>query len=295
MVVAAPPRPAAAGRYSAPSDTCPATSSASSPGGPSAPNFVVSCKGRTFGLYAFDVPVIDAATPHGDRPAPAGDRTDPASLTPGEDTRVSNTRNHPDAGGGSPHTGVGLGTVVLLTASPTGPALGYLWSPGDSAGPDFYSGAGCGPGETAPPPKDLAPLVRAVHARCLPGIAFGRLTPPAPPAPPKPALPVCERLGAARPPYVAGRVTAIGDSVMIDVQPALQAAVPCASVDGSVSRQWDDGVALAQQLEASGQLGEDVVVDLGTNGPVTLGQFQAMMTPLHGATRVLFVTVHVDR
>ena len=35
------------------------------------------------------------------------------------------------------------------------------------------------------------------------------------------------------------------------------------------------------------------VVDLGTNGPITTSQFTAMMDALRGASRVVFVTVHL--
>jgi len=38
-----------------------------------------------------------------------------------------------------------------------------------------------------------------------------------------------------------------------------------------------------------------VVVALGTNGPITAADFDAMMSILPGASRVVFVTVHVDK
>jgi hypothetical protein len=38
-----------------------------------------------------------------------------------------------------------------------------------------------------------------------------------------------------------------------------------------------------------------VVIDLGTNGPIADADFDAMMSVLRGARRVVFVTVHVDR
>jgi hypothetical protein len=88
-------------------------------------------------------------------------------------------------------------------------------------------------------------------------------------------------------------VTAIGDSVMLDAQPSLQADIPGIDVEAAVSRQWDDGVALAQEMKAAGTLGSIVVIDLGTNGPVTPEQFQQMMSALAGASVVVFVTVHL--
>jgi hypothetical protein len=93
--------------------------------------------------------------------------------------------------------------------------------------------------------------------------------------------------------FIAGHVTAIGDSVMLDVQPDLEADIRGIDVEAVVSRQWDQGVALAAQLKAEGRLGAIVVVDLGTNGPVTPEQFTEMMSVLSGASRVVFVTVHL--
>jgi len=93
--------------------------------------------------------------------------------------------------------------------------------------------------------------------------------------------------------FVAGHVTAIGDSVMIDAQPDLEADIPGIDVEAKVSRQWDDGIALAQELKSEDRLGAIVVIDLGTNGPVAPQQFTQMMNVLSGASRVVFVTVHL--
>ena len=97
------------------------------------------------------------------------------------------------------------------------------------------------------------------------------------------------------PGFVAGQVTAIGDSVMLDYQDPLEAAIPGISVDAAVSRQWSDGEVLLQTLKGEGQLGADVIVGLGTNGPITDTDFDNMMAILSGASRVVFVNVHVDR
>jgi hypothetical protein len=52
---------------------------------------------------------------------------------------------------------------------------------------------------------------------------------------------------------------------------------------------------VVQQLKATGQLGAIVVIDLGTNGPITATDFDAMMALLGGASRVVFVPAHVDK
>jgi hypothetical protein len=89
------------------------------------------------------------------------------------------------------------------------------------------------------------------------------------------------------------RVTAIGDSVMLDVAPALETDIPGVAVDAAVSRQWDAGVSLVLQLKAEHLLTAVEVIDLGTNGPVSLQQFTSMMDALAGVARVVFVTVHL--
>jgi hypothetical protein len=99
----------------------------------------------------------------------------------------------------------------------------------------------------------------------------------------------------AGPGFDVGHVTAIGDSVMLDYQDPLQTSVPGINVNASVSRQWSEGESILQTLKADGQLGADVVVALGTNGPITDTDFDNMMAILGGASRVVFVNVHVDR
>jgi hypothetical protein len=99
----------------------------------------------------------------------------------------------------------------------------------------------------------------------------------------------------AGPGFDVGHVTAIGDSVMLDYQDPLQVSIPGINVNASVSRQWSAGESILQTMKADGQLGADVIVALGTNGPITDADFDNMMAILGGASRVVFVNVHVDR
>ncbi len=102
-------------------------------------------------------------------------------------------------------------------------------------------------------------------------------------------------LPAPGPGFVAGHVTAVGDSVMIDYEGLLEQDVPGITVTAAVSRGWTAGETVLRQLKASGQLGAVVVVGLATNGPVTATQFNSMMTLLSGASRVVLVNTRVDR
>jgi hypothetical protein len=130
-----------------------------------------------------------------------------------------------------------------------------------------------------------APLPAPIRAIAATPSGSGYWLLPTTPPPPPVVLPP--------PGFVRGRVTAIGDSVMLDAAPALEADIPGIVVDASVGRWWDQGVQLVQTLRSEDALGATVVIDLGTNGPVTPAQFQAMMAALAGATRVVFVTVHL--
>jgi hypothetical protein len=96
-------------------------------------------------------------------------------------------------------------------------------------------------------------------------------------------------------PPVPGPVTAVGDSIMIDMQPYLVADVPGVSVDGVVSRQFETGIGVVQADRAAGTLGSVLVVELGTNGTVTSSDFDAMMQAAAGVKRVVFVNINVPR
>jgi hypothetical protein len=97
------------------------------------------------------------------------------------------------------------------------------------------------------------------------------------------------------PGFVAGQVTAVGDSVMLDYQGPLTTDIPGINVQAAVSRQWAEGESILQDMKAAGQLGAEIIVGLGTNGPISGVDFDNMMSILGGASRVVFVNVHVDR
>ena len=94
---------------------------------------------------------------------------------------------------------------------------------------------------------------------------------------------------------IPGPVTAVGDSIMLDIQPELSVALPGVTVDGLVSRQFDAGVGVVQAARSTGTLGRVLVVELGTNGPVSASSIDAMMQAASGMSRVVFVNVCVPR
>ncbi len=94
---------------------------------------------------------------------------------------------------------------------------------------------------------------------------------------------------------VAGPVTAVGDSILLDIQPQLLADVPALDVDGLVSRQFTAGIAVVQADRAASLLGKVLVVELGTNGAVTPADVDALVAAAGGVTRIVLVNVCVPR
>jgi peptidoglycan/LPS O-acetylase OafA/YrhL len=134
------------------------------------------------------------------------------------------------------------------------------------------------------PPPGTAPsgLLRQVAEGQQIGAA-SRATPTANPGPvitELPASPVPApkaTCSADPPPKVSGRqVTAVGDSVMAASAAALEADMPGIYIDAQISRPMITGLAVIQDLAASGLLRHYVVVGLGTNGPVTAAQIREL-------------------
>jgi len=96
-------------------------------------------------------------------------------------------------------------------------------------------------------------------------------------------------------------VTAIGDSVMLGAATDLKGAIdgmfgkPVTGVDALESRQFSAGVDLIQEYKDKGLLGQDVIVQLGTNGTIDPGDFDRLMGILADRTKVVIVNAKVPR
>jgi peptidoglycan/LPS O-acetylase OafA/YrhL len=102
---------------------------------------------------------------------------------------------------------------------------------------------------------------------------------------------------AAAAPAVGGpRVTAIGDSVMLGAATQLADTIgpDRVTVDAAESRQFSAGVDTVQQYHDNGELGADVVVQLGTNGTINPDDFNRMMDMLKGR-KVILLNAKVPR
>ena len=128
----------------------------------------------------------------------------------------------------------------------------------------------------------------------LPGSATLATAPPVTAALPSIApFPIATTTSIPSP--VSGPVTAVGDSILLDIQPQLTADVPAISIDGLVSRQFAAGVAVVQADRATAILGKVLVVELGTNGAVTPADVDALVAAAGEVTRIVFVNVCVPR
>ncbi len=90
-------------------------------------------------------------------------------------------------------------------------------------------------------------------------------------------------------------VTAIGDSVMIDIAPALKRRIPNALIFSQTSQQFSSLLGpsgLLAQLRAHRQLGQVVIIALGTNGTITNPMVNEAMNRLAGARKVILATNH---
>jgi peptidoglycan/LPS O-acetylase OafA/YrhL/lysophospholipase L1-like esterase len=96
-------------------------------------------------------------------------------------------------------------------------------------------------------------------------------------------------------------VTAIGDSVMLGAYVPLKTTIDglfgadVTGVDAAESRQFSAGVDQIANLKNQGVLGQDVIVQLGTNGTVDPGDFDRMMGILSDRKKVVIINAHVDR
>jgi peptidoglycan/LPS O-acetylase OafA/YrhL len=93
-------------------------------------------------------------------------------------------------------------------------------------------------------------------------------------------------------------VLAIGDSVMLDAAGDLsQDLGPSTVVDAVVGRQVSDGIDRLEEYKAAGRLDglSALVIGLGTNGPMSIGQCDEILGLAAGVPRVVFVNVRMPR
>ena len=91
-----------------------------------------------------------------------------------------------------------------------------------------------------------------------------------------------------------GRVTAVGDSVMLGAVDALQEDIPkLTTIDARGSRQIQEATRVLERLRASGELGRVVIFHIGDNGAISDEDFDRVMEVLSGRREVLVVNTTV--
>ncbi|WP_448851551.1 acyltransferase family protein [Corynebacterium sp. 335C] len=91
------------------------------------------------------------------------------------------------------------------------------------------------------------------------------------------------------------QITAIGDSVMLASQQALQEEFPGIHVDGGVSRHWNMIPPIIDQMKAEGTLDPFVVLGLGTNGPAGQEELDALIEQIGEDHVIVLVLPYGDR
>lgn len=105
-----------------------------------------------------------------------------------------------------------------------------------------------------------------------------------------------KKTASTTPAASVGPVTAIGDSVMLGAAPALEQDLPTLkTMDAQVGMQASTAVDILRARAAAGQIGDVVIIHMGSNGTFTKEEFDEMMQILKGVKRVVFVNDKVPR
>ncbi|RPK27711.1 acyltransferase family protein [Paenibacillus xylanexedens] len=72
-------------------------------------------------------------------------------------------------------------------------------------------------------------------------------------------------------------MTLIGDSIMLDIEPYIQELLPGVVVDGKVGRQMTQAQQVVDDLITKGQLGERIVIELGSNGVFNKSKLRSLL------------------
>ena len=86
-------------------------------------------------------------------------------------------------------------------------------------------------------------------------------------------------------------ILALGDSVMLGAAQSL--TDQGVTVDAQKSRQFIDALPILNYLKSVNELGDEVVLHLGTNGPVSQETLDSIMVPIAQVPRVIVLTNHV--
>lgn len=90
-------------------------------------------------------------------------------------------------------------------------------------------------------------------------------------------------------------VTAVGDSIMIDITPYLKNAFPNIRIDAKIGRQMSQAIPAVEQLKNEGNLGSNVIIGLGTNGAFTKEQLASLIEVIGNERKIILINTRVPR
>ncbi|MBE7104020.1 acetyltransferase [Bacillus cereus] len=90
-------------------------------------------------------------------------------------------------------------------------------------------------------------------------------------------------------------VTAVGDSIMIDIAPYLKNAFPNIRIDAKIGRQMSQAIPAVEQLKNEGNLGNHVIIGLGTNGAFTKEQLASLIEVIGNERKIILINTRVPR
>ncbi|OLR22803.1 acyltransferase family protein [Bacillus cereus] len=90
-------------------------------------------------------------------------------------------------------------------------------------------------------------------------------------------------------------VTAIGDSVMIDIAPYLKNTFPDIQIDAQIGRQLSKAIPVVERLKNEGNLGNHVIIGLGTNGAFTTEKLVSLIELIGNERKIIFINTRVPR
>jgi peptidoglycan/LPS O-acetylase OafA/YrhL len=94
---------------------------------------------------------------------------------------------------------------------------------------------------------------------------------------------------------VTKKITAIGDSVLINPAPYLKKKFPNITIDAKVSRQMRHAQDIVNTLKQKNQLGDIVIIQLGTNSPFPDKTLTNLIEAIGKNRKILLVNVRVPR
>jgi peptidoglycan/LPS O-acetylase OafA/YrhL len=228
---------------------------------------------RSYGIYLWQLPVIVLTTHPGTRPSGLRDVLEVAAIL-----AIS-----------------GLSWRFVEQPVRHG-ALGRLWQrlrqhDWSSLWPDRWGWAGLG-GVLTGCILCLLGLSGAVSGGVTTAAPMRSIRPPAHHVDPATTPPPGAGTTTAPPPLGRG-VTAIGDSIMVDAAPYLEQMLPGIVIDAQVGQQLDQ-VDVAQ-LKANGDIGDRIIIELGTNGYFSTTQLEGLLNALGPMQRVVLVNTRETR